>query len=339
MEEVNQVHQVLSNHDLRFLDFIGSGSYSTVFLCRSLKYDNNYFAVKQILKKNITKNEIDALISLVHPYIVKLYKTFSKDNFYYLVMEHCSKGTIKSLHKLDYNQFSYYGKQLLEVVDYIHSQNIAHRDIKPENLFLDQYNHIKLGDFGFAYKFQNNKLSHEVCGSLMYCAPEIFSDSEFDPFKCDIWSLGITFFYMATGNYPFHEKSNEKLKEAIKTQKIDFSQYEVDQQIQFLITKMTNKNPSLRPSANELLELPIFNKISIKIAGKNKSNSFINFNSKKNNLLHLTFCKKFCNSTFFDVKNNNNKEENNAENKKSKIRARCFNLNNYFHPNRFVCYQ
>lgn len=257
MSDIKQIKQELSNHGYEYIDSIGSGSFSNVYLCQSAKY-NNLFALKRVSKQELVEHEVDSLISLIHPNIVKLYVTFSIEDYQYLVMEYCRKGTIKQRHKLDYNKFVFYAKQLLEVLDYCHSQKIAHRDIKPENIFLDEYDHIKLGDFGLSCKFTNQELSTRKCGSLMFCSPEILSTPEFDPFAADIWALGITFYYMATGHYPFLDQPVEKLRDSILSSQIDFTQDEVHPKIQYLIKKMTTRNTIFRPSTSQLLKFTIF---------------------------------------------------------------------------------
>lgn len=261
MLEPERTRQELSDHGYELITPIGSGSFSSVFLCQCVKY-NHLFAVKRVSKEEFVDHEVDALISLIHPNIVKLYLTFSNDNFQYLVMEYCKNGTIKEMNKLEKNKFIFYAKQLLEVLHYCHSQKIAHRDIKPENIFLDEYDRAKLGDFGLACKFKNQELSNSKCGSLMFAAPEILSTSEFDPFKADIWALGITFYYMATGHYPFSDQHIDTLRDSILSGQVFFTDEDVNPKIQYLIKKMTSKDPMFRPTADQLLKFPLFSKIT-----------------------------------------------------------------------------
>lgn len=301
MTELEQLKQTLSNNGYEYIDLIGSGAFASVYLCKSKQY-NHQFAIKQVLKKNLSQHEIDSLISLIHPYIIKLYVTFSDENYQYLVMEYCPKGTIKELDRLEFDQFIFYAKQILEVLEYCHSQNIAHRDIKPENIFLDQYNHIKLADFGLSSKFQDQQLSNMKCGSLTFCSPEILSNSEFDPFKADIWALGISFYFMVTGHFPYENRNNQSLRDMIVNSQISFFNYKVDSQIQYLIRKMTTKNPLFRPSASQLLKFSIFQQTN---TGKiNKSISLLspsNFGFQRRTSYQAHF-------TFQDNNNNRNTE-------------------------------
>lgn len=340
MDDLEQTKQILLEHGYQYLDFIGSGSTAVVLICQSTKY-NQIFAIKQVLKKTLADNEISALISLIHPYIVKLYLTFSNDYYQYLVMEYCPKGTIKQLRKLDTFKFVFYAKQILEVLDYCHSKNIAHRDIKPENIFLDQQDRIKLGDFGLADEFKSQQLSNKKCGSLMFFAPEILANSEFDPFKADIWALAITFFYMAAGHYPFKPYPVDDLRQSILYGEIDFSNTGIDPKIQYLIKKMTIKDPLSRYSARQLLELPIFSQKSSRRITKTLSPSFssgdfkfgVNLNGNKSSV--QTFNEESDNSTILK----DEKFENVSITKIHSFNNHRFLINNNCHDcKRFVKY-
>ncbi|KAK8839441.1 hypothetical protein M9Y10_031794 [Tritrichomonas musculus] len=258
MNDIEQITTALSQHGYEYIKTIGNGASSKVFLCKSEKY-NHLFAIKCVENNTLKSSEYNALASLNHPYIIKLYKSFQDHDLDFLVMEYCPNDTLKHKKKLDYNKFVYYAKQILEALSYCHSQKIAHRDIKPDNIFLDNYDHVKLADFGLSKYFEPNKTSNEKCGSLMYSSPEMINQIPFDPFRADIWSLGITFFYMATGKFPFSAKTYDDLLRLVKFGQINFSNVEINLSIKSLIQKMTSKNPKFRPTVDEILKLPIFN--------------------------------------------------------------------------------
>ena len=91
MEDIEGIKDVLLQHGYDSVKLLGSGAYSSVFLCHSIKY-NDTFAIKRIAQKTITYLEYDALISLNNPYIIKLYEAFDHGEYSYLVMEYCSNG-------------------------------------------------------------------------------------------------------------------------------------------------------------------------------------------------------------------------------------------------------
>lgn len=261
MEDIEQIKEVLFEHGYEYKQFLGQGGFSSVYLCQSCKYHHD-FAIKRTIISKLTKEEYNTLVSLNHPNIIKIYDAFEKDNVLYLVIEYCPNGTIKKNEQLHYDQFVYYARQILNAISYCHSQKIAHRDIKPENIFYDQFENCKLADFGIAKHFNTiNDKSDQKCGSIKYFAPEMFQQQEVCPFKADIWALGITFFYMATGYYPFRGESRKELKKSIMFGEIDFSKCKIDSRIRYLIFKMTNMNPKMRPSAEKLLKLPMFSSL------------------------------------------------------------------------------
>ena len=69
--DIDKIKQTLEAHGYAFVEQIGEGASAKVLLCRSKKY-NNLFAVKLVSKQTLIRQEIDALISLIHPFIVFL---------------------------------------------------------------------------------------------------------------------------------------------------------------------------------------------------------------------------------------------------------------------------
>lgn len=257
MIDIEQVRTTLLKHGYEYMQTIGQGTFSTVLLCQSQKY-NQKFAIKRAIKHKITELEFNILVSLNSTNIIRVYDTFEDDEAQYFVNEYCSQGTVKSKGCLSYDKFIHYARQILEAVKYCHSKKIAHRDIKPENIFIDEYDHIKMADFGMAKIFESNVKSSEKCGSLMFMSPEVIQCQSFCPFKADIWALGVTFYYMITGNYPFQGNSREELKRMIFLGDFDFDSYDIDPQIRFMISKMTSRNVDSRPTADKLLKYPMF---------------------------------------------------------------------------------
>lgn len=85
---------------------------------------------------------------------------------------------------------------------YVHSQGIVHRDLKCENLLLDSKDHVRITDFGFSRSVwhSGNKvaLCSTFCGSFAYAAPEVLRAKPYDPFKADVWSIGVILFTMVS---------------------------------------------------------------------------------------------------------------------------------------------
>ncbi|OHS93499.1 CAMK family protein kinase [Tritrichomonas foetus] len=296
INEALAFRNTLHEHNYQCLKEIGKGGFATVYLAHSLKY-NIDFAIKKIAKNKVialdndeTSAEIAALMLLNHPFIIKFFEHFNDDYFYYIVFEYCSGGSLKDIFKsgnndynveetsqsnlseptshirsLSPNQFWKLVYDLLTVLMFCHDNNIAHRDIKPENIFFDKYGRIRLADFGLAHQFTDGDII-STAGSLMYMAPEVLQKKCTDPFAADIWSLGLTFLWMATGNQPYNSTPNRvELVNQVKMASIIVPPG-MPEEIVLLIRQMTIYTPSRRPTARQLL-----NDVIPKLASKYKN--------------------------------------------------------------------
>lgn len=236
--EIEQIKEIIKQHGYEYKEILKNDSFSYIFLCQH-RSNGQKFVIKMSIKQQIVEDESKNLMELCHPYIIKLYDIFEDDVNEYLVLEYCPNGTIEQKGKLPYKKFVRYSKQILEAIKFCHSKNIALRDINPKNIYIDQYDQIKLTNFGMAKEFQNDETSNEKCSSLMFLAPELFLNKDVCPFKTDIWALGVTFFYMETGSFPFKSSSIEKTKQMIERGDVNYSKYEMHPQIRFLISRMS----------------------------------------------------------------------------------------------------
>lgn len=130
------------------------------------------------------------------------------------VLEYASQGSL--IHnllnhgKLNENVAKYYLKKLVSALSHLHAHGVAHRDIKPDNILLDSKFNLKLADFGMAgVKETEDQLFSEKIGTGQYLAPEVNGKNEYDGFKADIYSTGVTLFTMATGIPPYQEASSK----------------------------------------------------------------------------------------------------------------------------------
>ncbi|KAK8860854.1 hypothetical protein M9Y10_012546 [Tritrichomonas musculus] len=239
----------------KYVKKLGSGASGVVLLMN--KGDQEY-AVKvcNIQKANLNflkpsshdpKEEAVIMKRLNNANIVKVYD-FIEDidnNLIYIVMEYLPGGTIESCKTLEANRQAF--KQVLSGLQYLHNQRLAHRDIKVENVMLDAEGNAKLCDFGISVyvPLGQNKILTEMKGTPAYCAPELFQNTEYDPFKADIWAFGITLYILAFHDLPFKAEDLFKMQNAIMKDEPKFPEG-ADPNLKDLISKMLEKDPDNR---------------------------------------------------------------------------------------------
>ena len=168
--------------DYQLTERIGKGNFADVYLGTSQKTGNKY-AVKVISKETFNDPRLvaglDAEIKIMkefsHKNIVQLYKYFSSEKNYYLVVEYCAGGDlnkyIRSVGRLTEGTALNFLAQLTEGLAFLHEKNFIHRDLKPANVLLSEKSEnaiLKLADFGFARHLSTASLAQTRCGTPLY---------------------------------------------------------------------------------------------------------------------------------------------------------------------------
>ncbi|KAB8349511.1 hypothetical protein FH972_023537 [Carpinus fangiana] len=220
--------------DFVFGRTLGEGSYSQV-LAATDRTTNREYAIKILDKKHIIKEkkvkyvniEKDTLNRLTdHPGVVRLYYTFQDERSLYFVIDVAPNGellgVLKKYSSFDEECSKFYGAEILDAIEYMHSRGIIHRDLKPENVLLDEQLHVKITDFGTAKILDLSKQDQfgsvsvrndpmdgadtdravSFVGTAEYVSPELLTDKN----ACkasDLWAFGCIIYQLIAGRPPF----------------------------------------------------------------------------------------------------------------------------------------
>ncbi|XP_021071036.1 sperm motility kinase X-like [Mus pahari] len=258
--EASPPEEVTLTDHYMILRTLGKGSFAEVKLACHL-HTGVWVAVKVLERgeKNdsVIMTEIDIIKSLDHPNIIKLFHIIETREHTYMVMEHAAGGDlvshIEKVGCLQEEETHRIFTQMVCAVNYCHENSIAHRDIKPDNILLDGRGSVKLCDFGLAIKVTSGQRFKGFCGTLEYCAPEIFTDVEYDAQANDIWSLGVVLYTMVTGRFPFEAKTYSQMKEKMLNPKYSIPPM-LSPHIANLIVQLFTVDPDQRPKICDIMQ-------------------------------------------------------------------------------------
>ncbi len=194
---------------------IGKGGMANVYLALDT-YLNREVAIK-VLKGDMSndpvslerfKREANASTKLSHPNAVDVYDVGDDHNMHYIVMEYVKGHTLKELIKrrgaLPPKEAVWIMKQLASALLEAHKNGIIHRDIKSQNVLIKDDGTVKLADFGIAVIHNSMQITSKgnVLGSVHYLAPELAKGNQ-ATMQSDIYSLGIVFYELLTGDVPY----------------------------------------------------------------------------------------------------------------------------------------
>lgn len=249
-----------------FNKFLGSGTYSQVYLVHSTRYKQDFAAKLTVIDQSLVQrdgtiadSELFNLMHLNHPNIIRLYDYFVYDKFLVLVLDICTGGTLAD--NISTGTLTYQKQpcvklmyDMLKGLEYCHEKKVAHRDIKPQNVFLDAYDRAILADFGLSKYISRLSQENIKCGSMNYVAPEVCLCAKYDLLKTDIWSLGVTFYEMMTGELPWTVDTPLEERDIMK---ISFPA-KIDPNFRIILIQMLAKNPKNRPTVSEIMQKPFF---------------------------------------------------------------------------------
>lgn len=155
--------------------------------------------------------EARTLAKLNHPNIVSVHEFGTVENIYYFMMEYVDGPTLRDVvrdKQLKPEHALAIVPKLCDALQFAHDQGIVHRDIKPENILMGRDGAVKIADFGLSRIMGNDNQqltltqTNQILGTPRYMAPEQFDGSHNVDHRADIYSLGVVFYEMLTGEIP-----------------------------------------------------------------------------------------------------------------------------------------
>lgn len=242
---------------LEILERIGAGGMGTVYRVKQRHLDRP--AALKVLNPRLANEpgfqerfarEARLMARLVHPNIALVFEFGTCGEFNYLLMELIEGVNLRSAIRnktISPQQALEIVPQLCDALQYAHEQGVIHRDIKPENILIDRGGRVKLVDFGLAKLNRDLREpfsltgSQQIMGTMNYMAPEVWERQGPIDHRADIFSLGVVFYELLTGELPLgrfappSERAN------------------VDQRLDSIVLRTLAKDPQARyQSAGEI---------------------------------------------------------------------------------------
>lgn len=200
--------------------------------------------------------EAAAAGKLRHPNIVTIYDAGEEADLAYIAMDYVEGDSLAAYVRkdrlLDVEQVYYIMAMVALAVDEANSQDVIHRDIKPSNILFDSKNNtVKVADFGIARIMDGSATrtqAGDLVGSPLYMSPEQIKGERVSA-QSDIFSLGVTFYQLLTGELPFQGDSLANLSYQIvqcKYVPVNEIRPDLPDSARRIITKALQKTPTDR---------------------------------------------------------------------------------------------
>ena len=263
-------------------DELGRGEQRIVYKGRR-KGTVNYFAIHCVdkTKREDLQNSVRITHSLTHKNIVQFYEWYETSNHLWLVLELCSGISLEAILSQDGSlpeeTIRKFGRDVVEALYYLHSQNIIYCDLSPSKIILDGSGILKLGNFTLAklegelddfddgssdlgFEFgQEEGLSRRLIRCLpFYVAPEVLQGAAYTK-QSDLWSLGCLLFECFTGKPPYVATQFEELLSLIMSNEIphpiqvkENGRLKATEEFLSLVKHLLVKDPSKRMSIEDI---------------------------------------------------------------------------------------
>jgi len=271
---------------------IGHGTYGECHAAID-KRNNRLYCLKRIenAAAGLEEQEATVLRTLDHPGIVRYHDSFilEEEAALCVVMEFCDGGDLSSIIRQRARSGEHFSEdevldmfvQLIESLKYLHGRRILHRDLKPQNVLVSssyaESPRLLLADFGIAKVLDAaDSAAATVLGTPTYLSPEICKGQKYS-YSADVWALGCILHELialkpawATNNllaavYKICEKEPPPLPHCPGVYSYE---------LQCLVDEMLSKEPSERPTLDEILRRPLIRSAADRVAARQREPSY-----------------------------------------------------------------
>lgn len=257
------------------VEVLGQGSFGTAYLVREKKSGRRgvFRVVKEINLPRMPQQaqreaqaEARVLKALSHVNVIAYFDAFMEGPKLHIVMEFADGGDLAAAVKRRREEGGRFNQdealvifaQCCLALQHIHARHVLHRDLKTQNIFLTKAGVVKLGDFGIAKVLDHTAgQAVTVIGTPGYLPPEVCNNRPYG-IKADVWALGVVLYELLALEAPFQGVNLAALVvKIVTTEPAPVSAKFYGEEIRGLITKCLQKKPDSRPSADELMALPV----------------------------------------------------------------------------------
>lgn len=274
----------IDQHHVKQGDFIAEGGQGKVYKAtyagqpaamKVVQLEGTILKKEKLIKAFMT--EIDLTIRLRHPNVIQVYGVITADaNCLKVIMDYAPDGSLREF--LDENptvllpqetQIKYV-KQLCHGLQYLHDSKVAHKDFKSLNVLRRQETML-ITDFGLSKDMDTGTttwasaaattLAESSYGTISWTAPEIFKDRQADPYKADLYALGVVIWEISTRKFPFKGDRKEFVIGSVGygNQRPGKPEDCGIRQLQEVVTSCWKQDPRDRKTADELLDILALN--------------------------------------------------------------------------------
>ncbi|XP_064621666.1 serine/threonine-protein kinase Nek9-like isoform X2 [Lineus longissimus] len=256
---------------------LGKGAFGEAVLYRKTE-DNSLVVWKEVdlaklseKERRDAQTEIDILSLLNHSNVITYYNHFLDGEMLLIEMEYANGGNLyqkinaQQTKLFDEETVIWYYFQLASAIVHIHQYGILHRDIKTLNIFLTKSQLIKLGDFGISKMLETqNEMAESYVGTPYYMSPELIRGDQYNQ-KSDIWASGCVLYELLTLTKTFDATNPLKLANEIVGGHFEEIDPRYSNEMRDLVHCVLDKDPTKRPTAEEILKSLIFEKCATAI--------------------------------------------------------------------------